>query len=123
MKPDTIKLIQLLSSVQGNRSIRQWGKDTGVAPTYISGIMKGKYYPSVYILDKLLINSQDGTITVNMLLGSISRFQYDSDINRNITTLINKITPAEISMHIANGDLNEWCNKMQSELTNAIERR
>jgi hypothetical protein len=42
-------------------------------------------------------------------------------VSGNIMTLINKITPAEISMHIANGDLNQWCNKMQTELTNAIE--
>lgn len=46
-------LSKAINELKGNRSIRQMSRDTGVASSYISGILKGKYFPSLKIIQQL----------------------------------------------------------------------
>lgn len=46
-------LSKAINELKGNRSIRQMSRDTGVASSYISGILKGKYFPSLKIIQRL----------------------------------------------------------------------
>ena len=46
-------LAKMVKSLRGNRTIREMAADTGVAPSYISGIENGKFIPSATILMKL----------------------------------------------------------------------
>lgn len=50
MNKEFIKELNLLI---GERSIRETGADTGVAPSYISAMLKGKYIPSAKIIARL----------------------------------------------------------------------
>jgi len=46
-------LIEALKQIKGDRSIRQWGIDTGISASYLAALFKGKYEPSAKILAKI----------------------------------------------------------------------
>ena len=62
------EFITLLNRIKGNRSIRKMSTDTNISASYITELLKGKYIPSLDILGKLLIKSQDNDVTLNMLI-------------------------------------------------------
>ena len=45
---------EALSAVQGERTIRKMAEDTGITASYISGMKKGKFTPSLQILKKMV---------------------------------------------------------------------
>ena len=47
-------LPEAIIAIRGDRSIRRMAEDTGVAASYIVGIIKGEYVPSLQILKKLV---------------------------------------------------------------------
>lgn len=49
----TTEFINAVYTLKGNRSVRQMGRDCNVAPSYISGILNGKYYPTLKILKRM----------------------------------------------------------------------
>ena len=64
----TSKLIEL---AKGNRSVREYARESGVSAAYISGLIKGKYIPSLKILSKLSKVSHNG-VTYEQLVTSIN---------------------------------------------------
>ena len=57
---------QAVAKIKGDRSIRQMAIDTGIAPSYISGILKRKYYPTLKILKRMTLpkNKPQGNVTI-----------------------------------------------------------
>ena len=45
--------IDAVNTIKGDRSIRRMAMDTGISASYITGILKGKYYPTLKILKRL----------------------------------------------------------------------
>lgn len=64
----TSRLIEL---AKGDRSIREYAKESGVSASYISGLIKGEFIPSLKILSKLSKVAQNG-ITYEQLIMSIN---------------------------------------------------
>lgn len=48
-----IAFINAVTELKGDRSIRQMAADTGVSASYITGILQGKYYPTLKILKRI----------------------------------------------------------------------
>lgn len=113
-------LMDLVVRMKGDRSIRQMAIDTDVAASYISGILKGNYTPSITILYKLMTQSQDCSVTIDMLIASVTVGAYKED-NELLTDIINCINPIEIGNAIANNELSDWCNKIQNNILNAFQ--
>lgn len=113
-------LMDLVARMKGNRSIRQMAIDTDVAASYISGILKGNYTPSITILYKLMAQSQDSSVTINMLITSVTVRAYKKD-DELLTDIINCINPIEIGNAIANNELSDWCNKIQNNILNVFQ--
>lgn len=59
---------KLTQNARGNRSIRQFASETELAPSYISGIEKGKYQPSLQVIIKICDASQK-RVTLTDFLG------------------------------------------------------
>ena len=59
--------------IKGDRSIRQMAKDTGVSASYITGILKGKYYPTLKILKRITKPSSHpcGNVTILDLISLV----------------------------------------------------
>lgn len=113
-------LVDLVTRIKGNRSIRQMAIDTDVAASYISGILKGNYTPSITILYKLMTQSQDSSVTIDMLIASVTVGTY-KEVDKLLTDIINCINPIEIGNAIANNELSDWCNKTQNNILNAFQ--
>jgi hypothetical protein len=47
-------LREVLLAVKGERTMRKWGKDTGIAASYLCMLLKGKCVPSLKILKKII---------------------------------------------------------------------
>ena len=59
--------------IKGNRSIRQMAIDTGVSASYITGILQGKYYPTLKILKRITKPSSHpcGDVTILDLIALV----------------------------------------------------
>lgn len=64
----TAKFIDL---AKGDRSIRQFARDSGVSASYITGLLKGQFVPTLKILSKLSKVAQNG-ITYEQLVMSVN---------------------------------------------------
>ncbi len=88
-RDDRIKKVsELVKELIGDRSIRGTAEDTGVAASYITGILKERYLPSANILGKLAApgsNPRNGVALEDLMIAAgyqvdyISKI-YDSDI-------------------------------------------
>ena len=66
-------LNELIKKLIGDRSFRQTSIDSGVANSYISGIINGKYKPSIKILQKLTApeaNPQNGVTLEDLMVAA-----------------------------------------------------
>ena len=56
--------------IKGDRSIRQMARDTGVSASYITGILQGKYYPTLKIFKRITSpkSRPQGNVTILDLL-------------------------------------------------------
>lgn len=66
-------LSECVQRLVGNRTLRQVARETGVSVTYISGMIKGRYVPSIGILKKLTdenSNPQNGVIFEDLMAAS-----------------------------------------------------
>ena len=74
MKTEAIKKVAVLvKELIGNRSIRKTGEESGVAASYITGILKEKYLPSAEILRKLTLqsaNPQNGITLEDLMVAA-----------------------------------------------------
>lgn len=118
---DRTMLIDLVTRMKGDRSIRQMAADTDIAASYISGILKGNYTPSITILHKLMAKSQDCSVTIDMLIASITTGFYKEDDMQLLLDMISSINPVEIGNAIANENLLEWCNEIQNDILNITQ--
>ena len=80
----------LIKELVGDRSIRKTAKDSGVAASYISGILKHKYLPSAEILRKLTLpeaKPQNGVGLQDLMkaAGYISDEQTETSVNPEYT--------------------------------------
>ena len=59
--------------LKGDRSIRQMARDTGVAASYITGILKGRYYPTLKILKRITSpkGKPQGNVTILDLINLV----------------------------------------------------
>ena len=67
------ELSRLVKELVGDRNIRKASEDTGVANSYISGIMNGKFKPSIKILQKLAdpkANPQNGVTFEDLMVAA-----------------------------------------------------
>ena len=64
----TAKFVEL---AKGNRSIRQFARESGVAASYITMIMQGTHTPSLKILSRLSKVAHNG-VTYEQLVMSIN---------------------------------------------------
>lgn len=74
----------LLKRLIGDRSIRKTAEDSGVAASYISGILKEKHLPSANILRKLAASDakpQNGVTLEDLMIaaGYLKNYKYTSD--------------------------------------------
>ena len=118
---DRTMLVDLVTRIKGDRSIRQMAIDTNVTASYISGILKGNYTPSITILNKLTTKSQDSSVTIDMLIASVTVGNYKVENTQLLSDILNYINPAEIGNAIAKGNLLEWCNEIQNNILNIIQ--
>lgn len=63
-------LPEMIEKLIGDRSIRETSRDTDVAASYISGILKGNYMPSAEILSKLSVNAQNGITKEKLMIAA-----------------------------------------------------
>lgn len=118
---DRTMLIDLVTRMKGDRSIRQMAADTDITASYISGILKGNYTPSIKVLEKLMAKSQDCSVTIDMLIASITTGKYKEDNMQLLIDMLNCINPIEIGNAIAENNLSEWCNEIQNDVLNVVQ--
>ena len=63
----------LVNKLKGDRSIRQMASDTNVSASYITSMLKGRYYPTIKILKRLTNPSSKpyGNVTILDLIVSL----------------------------------------------------
>ena len=67
------EVASLVKDLVGNRTIKKTAEDTGVAASYISGMIKGRFVPSVAILKKLAdpkANPQNGVTLEELMIAA-----------------------------------------------------
>ena len=64
-------IAKFIDLAKGDRSIRQYAKDSGVSASYINGLLQGKYIPTLKILSKLSKTAQNG-ITYEQLIMAVN---------------------------------------------------
>ena len=97
----------LVKELVGDRSIRRTGEDSGVAASYITGILKEKYLPSADILRKLTepsANPQNGVTLEDLMIAAGYQNNYieevlNSDIYLDVTG-----EKTQIQMRFLNGE-------------------
>ena len=89
------ELQEIMFKIKGDRSIRQMSRDTGVATTYISGILNGKYpNPSLKIIDKLTCRESNpqANVTSDKIWQIISRQPLSGEYNLDLEERTRELT-------------------------------
>lgn len=87
------KVALVLKELIGDRSIRRTAEDTGVAASYITGILKERYLPSAEILRKLAAsdsNPKNGVVLEDLMVaaGYQNRYiDYMADVDYMVSNL------------------------------------
>lgn len=81
------RVSRIVRELIGDRSIRRTAEDTGVAASYITGILKQRYLPSAGILRKLAVpesKPQNGVLIEDLMIAAGYQTQYDEDTAINV---------------------------------------
>ena len=67
--------VDAVFEIKGDRSIRQMARDTGVSASYITGILKGQYYPTLKILKRITSpkGKPQGNVTILDLINLVDK--------------------------------------------------
>ena len=76
------RVANLVDQLKGDRSLRKFSEDTGVATSYINGIINKKYLPSANTLRKLSYNNakgQNGITLEDLMIAAGYQVEYSND--------------------------------------------
>lgn len=106
------KVARLVTELIGDRTLRQTAEDSGVAASYLTGIRKERYLPSVEIFKKLTApkaNPQHGITLEDLMIAAGYQDEYQMTLYDFIDELKNEEETAKLK------------NKPKKEIKNVID--